>query len=175
VLAAGSPADLTHRLMHKTIAAVSDDLNKFRFNRAVARIREFSNALGELIGAEPASAPAELRWVYRTGFLNLLHLIGPMTPHLAEELWAHLEGESAELLCERPWPVADAALAADESITIAVQVNGKLRATLDVARDMPGPELQAMALELPIILKGLDGKPPRKVIVVPNRIVNVVL
>jgi leucyl-tRNA synthetase len=71
--------------------------------------------------------------------------------------------------------VADASLAADDTVTIAVQVNGKLRATLDVARDMPGPELQSAALELPIIAKSLDGKAPRKVIVVPNRIVNVVL
>ena len=98
-----------------------------------------------------------------------------MTPHLAEELWSHLAGEGAELLCERPWPVADPALAADDTVTIAVQVNGKLRATLDVTRDMPGPELEEMALSLAVIAKNLDGKPPRKVIVVPNRIVNIVL
>ncbi len=174
-LAAGSPSDLTHRLMHKTIAAVTDDLEKFRFNRAVARIREFSNALGELIGAEPTQASPDVRWVYRTGFLALLHLIGPMTPHLAEELWSSLSDEGAELLCERPWPVADAALVADDSVTIAVQVNGKLRATIDVARDMPSAELQTAALALPLLIKSLDGKTPRKVIVVPNRIVNVVI
>jgi leucyl-tRNA synthetase len=128
-----------------------------------------------LIGAAPADASDDVRWVYRTGFVTLLHLIGPMTPHLAEELWSLLAGETAELLCERPWPVADPALAADDTVTIAVQVNGKLRATLEVARDMASPELQEAALSLAIIAKNLDGKPPRKVIVVPNRIVNVVL
>ena len=174
-LPAGSPADLVHRLMHKTISAVSDDLDKFRFNRAVARIREFSNALIEMIGPDPSQASDEIRWIYRTGFIALLHLIAPMTPHLAEELWSHLTGDGAELLCERPWPIADAALVADDSVTIAVQVNGKLRATINATRDMPGPELQATALALPALVKALDGKAPRKVIVVPNRIVNVVV
>ena len=102
-------------------------------------------------------------------------MIGPMTPHLAEELWSNLTGPEAELLCERPWPVADAALVADDTVTIAVQINGKLRATLELARDLPKEELEAAAMALPITIKSLDGKPPRKVIVVPNRIVNVVI
>ena len=109
------------RATHKTIAAVTDDLDKFRFNRAVARIRELTNALDELPTAEPG-APE----VLREGLETLARLVGPMMPHLAEEMWQTLGGSG--LLAEQPWPVADPDLTRDEQVTIAVQVNGKLRA-----------------------------------------------
>ena len=122
------PVAAVRRATHKAIAAVTDDLDKFRFNRAVARIRELTNALDELPAAEPG-APE----VLREGLETLARLIGPMMPHLAEEMWQEL-GRSG-LLAEQPWPRADPGLTRDEQVTLAVQINGKLRATLDMPRD----------------------------------------
>jgi leucyl-tRNA synthetase len=155
------------RVTHKTIAAVTDDLDKFRFNRAVARIREFTNALDELPVAEPG-APG----VLREGLETLAHLLGPMMPHLAEEMWQQLGGSG--LLAEQPWPVFDLDLTRDEQVTLAIQVNGKLRATLEVPRDTAADTVENAALALPQVARWLDGHLPRKVIVVPNRIVNIV-
>jgi leucyl-tRNA synthetase len=155
------------RATHKTIAAVTDDLDKFRFNRAVARIRELTNALEELPASDPGAAE-----VLREGLEVVARLIGPMMPHLAEEMWEALGGEG--LLAEQPWPVADHQLTRDEQITIAVQVNGKLRGTLEIPRDLDRAAVENAALGLPQVTRWLQGQPPRKVIVVPNRIVNIV-
>ena len=157
----------TRRATHKTIAAVTDDLDKFRFNRAVARIRELTNALEELPSSEPG-APE----VLREGLETLARLLGPMMPHLAEEMWQTLGGEG--LLADQPWPVADPQLTRDEQVTIAIQVNGKLRGTLEIPRDMDKAAVENAALALPQVTRWLEGRPPRKVIVVPNRIVNIV-
>ena len=167
------PADLPpalaaiRRATHKTIAAVTDDIDKFRFNRAVARIRELSNAL-EGVTDTGAAAGA----VMREGLETVTRLLGPMMPHLAEEMWQHLA--HGDMLADMPWPQADADLARDEQVTIAVQVNGKLRATLDLPRDAAANEVEEAALALPQVTRLLDGKAPRKVVVVPNRIVSVV-
>jgi leucyl-tRNA synthetase len=161
------PVAAIRRATHKTIAAVTDDLDKFRFNRAVARIRELTNALDELPVAE-SGAPE----VLREGLETLAHLLGPMMPHLAEEMWQELGGSG--LLAEQPWPVFDPDLTRDEQVTIAVQVNGKLRATLEIPRDAATDAVESAALALPQVLRWLEGHAPRKVIVVPNRIVNIV-
>ena len=155
------------RATHKTIAAVTDDLDKFRFNRAVARIRELTNTLEELPASE-SGAPE----VLGEGLETLARLLGPMMPHLAEEMWQTLGGEG--LLAEQPWPVADPQLTRDEQVTIAVQVNGKLRGTLEIPRDVDRLAVEKAALALPQVLRWLEDRPPRKVIVVPNRIVNIV-
>jgi leucyl-tRNA synthetase len=155
------------RTTHKTIAAVTDDLDRFRFNRAVARIRELTNALEELPAVEPGGAE-----VLREGIEALTRLLGPMMPHLAEEMWETLGGDG--MLAEEPWPTADPELTRDEQVTVAVQVNGKLRATLDVPRDTASAAVENAALALPQVARWLDGQAPRKVIVVPNRIVNIV-
>jgi len=155
------------RATHKTISAVTDDLDKFRFNRAVARIRELTNTLEDFASSEPG-APE----VLREGLETAARLIGPMMPHLAEELWQRLGGES--LLADQPWPVAEPELIRDEQVTIAVQVNGKLRGTLEIARDLDKAAVESAALELPQVARWLEGQSPRKVIVVPNRIVNIV-
>jgi leucyl-tRNA synthetase len=166
--AALSPALVAiRRATHKAIAAVTDDLDKFRFNRAVARIRELTNALDELPAAKPGAAQ-----VYREGLETLALLLGPMMPHLAEEMWEALQGSG--LLAQQSWPKADPELTRDEQVTIAVQVNGKLRATLDIARDSDKGAVENAALALPQVLRWLEGHQPRKVIVVPNRIVNIV-
>jgi leucyl-tRNA synthetase len=156
------------RQTHKTIAAVTDDIDRFRFNRAVARIRELTNALEEI----PVDGGEAAGIVLREGIEATARLLGPMMPHLAEEMWEHLG--HAEMLTDTPWPVADAALARDEQVTIAVQVNGKLRATLDLPRDAPANDVEQAALALPQVTRLLDGRAPKKVVVVPNRIVSVV-
>jgi leucyl-tRNA synthetase len=160
-------AAAVRRITHKTIAAVTDDLDKFRFNRAVARIRELSNALEELPAAEPGGPEA-----LREGLETLARLLGPMMPHLAEEMWHELGGQG--LLAEQPWPRADPELRRDEQVTLAVQVNGKLRATLEIPRDTASDAIENAALALPQVVRWLDGHAPRRVIVVPNRIVNIV-
>jgi leucyl-tRNA synthetase len=160
-------ASALRRTTHKTIAAVTDDLDKFRFNRAVARIRELTNAVDEL----PASAPGAAH-ALREGLETLALLLGPMMPHLAEEMWEQLGHEGS--LAEEPWPQSDPELTRDEQVTMAVQVNGKLRATLDIPRDTASAAVEDAALALPQVARWLEGHAPRKVIVVPNRIVNIV-
>ena len=103
----------------------------------------------------------------------LVRLAGPMMPHLAEELWQVLGRD--RLLAEQSWPVADPALLVSDSVTIAVQVNGKLKATIDLPRDADQTSAEAAALADARIVSAMAGKPARKVIVVPNRIVNVVV
>ena len=155
------------RQVHRTISAVSDDLEKFRFNSAVARIRELTNALADLdrsvIGGDA---------VFRFGVETLAQLINPLTPHLSEEIWQSL-GRTT-ILTETPWPAFDPALLEDDTVTIGVQVNGKLRGTITVAKAAANGVFEAAALALPAVQKQLDGKPPRKVIIVPGKIVNIV-
>jgi leucyl-tRNA synthetase len=166
-----SDADIAlRRAIHKTIRAVTEDLEKFRFNRAVAHIRELTNALSDF-----AEKPhdAEGAWVLREGFEAIARLLAPLAPHLAEELWQRL-GHSA-VLAESPWPEADLDLVVDDTVTVAVQVNGKLRGQIELPRDAAREDAEKAALALPAVAKASEGKPPRKVIVVPNRVVNVVV
>jgi len=156
------------RLVHKTIAQVGEDLERFHFNKAVARIREMTNGLGELPGADAGAA-----WVLREGLEATARLIGPMMPHLAEEMWLALGGDG--LLAEAAWPEADSTLLVDDSVTVAVQVNGKLRATIELPKDADAALAEQTALAQPQVISAMSGKPARKVVVVPNRIVNVVV
>jgi leucyl-tRNA synthetase len=146
---------------------VSEDLDKFRFNRGVAHIRELTNLLETLNDDAPGTGA-----VLREGFEAAVQLFGPMMPHLGEALWHELGHPT--LLADQPWPKADPALTVEDNVTIAVQVNGKLRGTVALARDIGTPTAEAAALALPAVQRALDGRAPRKVIVVPNRIINVV-
>ena len=166
--ALGGDAGEAWRFIHKTIAGVTNDLEKFRFNRAVARVRELTNLLGELGGTGE-----DVAWVRRFGLETSVLLLGPMIPHLAEELWQRL-GHTT-LLADTPWPEADRALLVDDTVTVGVQVNGKLRGTLDLPRDADRTDVELQALELEGVRRAMDGKQPRKVVVVPNKIVNVVV
>ena len=156
------------RELHKTIAGVTEDIERFHFNRAVARVREFTNLFEGY--TESGNRAARVR---RECLDAVARLIGPMVPHLAEELWRHLGHET--MLVEAGWPEADSGLTADETVTVAVQVGGKLRATLVVGVDTQEEALRAAALADNNVQKAIAGKTVRKVIVVPNRIVNVVL
>ncbi len=163
----GSVAEKARRQTHKTVALVGDDLERFHFNKAVARIRELTNTLAELPAGELGAA-----WALREGLETVVRLIGPMMPHLGEELWSQLG--HATLLVDTPWPQVDPALLVEDSVTVAVQVNGKLRGTIELPKDANAKDAEDAALAVPAVAAVLAGKPPRKVIVVPNRIVNVV-
>ena len=150
------------RKTHQTIAAVADDIAALSFNKAVARIYELTNATEK--AAPSASRSAAIR--------TLLLLVAPMMPHLAEEAWAALGQDG--LIAEAAWPAVDPALLVDDEVTIAVQVNGKLRDTLTVAKGLDKAALEALALASGKVQAMLAGAAPKKVIVVPDRLVNVV-
>ncbi|MGE3769807.1 MAG: leucine--tRNA ligase [Bdellovibrionales bacterium] len=152
------------RTIHKSIKAIGEDFDAFRINRAIARLRELSNALEEL--------PAIEAYVLHEGVTALVQMFNPIMPHITEELWQRLG--NAQMLVETPWPAFDAALAEDDTVTIGVQVNGKLRATITLPKNAPSGEFEKAALAEPGVQKALEGKPAKKVIVVPGRIVNVV-
>ena len=155
------------RTAHKAVETVTGDVDSFRFNRAVARIYELTNALAAF---KPEDAGD--RWAQREATEFLVRLIAPMMPHLAETLWARLG--HGEMLVNHAWPKADPTLTVEESVTVAVQVNGKLRAKVELPRDAEEAQAQEAALAQPAVRKALGEKAPRKVIVVKNRIVNVV-
>ena len=158
----------TRRATHRTIAAVTADLEKFHFNRAVARVRELTNVLAELNSGE-----AGANVVLREGLEVVVRLLGPMIPHLAEELWCCLGHR--EMLVDTPWPEGDEELIAEKTVTVALQVNGCLRGTLELPKDTGRQETETAALAEAAVIRAIGGKTVRKVIVVPNRIVNVVV
>jgi leucyl-tRNA synthetase len=153
--------------IHGTIAGVTGDLEKFHFNRAVARIRQLTNELGTIDRSEPAGDAA-----YRFGLEIVLRLLAPMTPHICAELW-HRMGQ-AEALFAMPWPEADAQYLQRDTITIAVQVNGKKRATIELPAEHNKADAEQAALADEGVQRAIGDKPVRKVIVVPGKIVNVV-
>jgi len=155
------------RLAHKTIGSVSADLDRFHFNKAVARLRELTNGIDGLERAAPGAAS-----VRREAVGILVQLLAPMLPHLAEEMWAAMGHET--LLADTPWPEANPVLIRDDTVTVAVQVNGKLRGTLELSKDCDNDDAEATALALDAVTAAMDGKAARKIIIVPNRIVNIV-
>jgi leucyl-tRNA synthetase len=159
--AAGEDKTLDRRT-HQTVAAVAGDIEALSFNKAVARIYELASAIDK--AAPSASRSAAIR--------ALLLLVAPMMPHLAEEGWALIGGEG--LVATAAWPTVDPALLVDDEVTIAVQVKGKLRDTLIVAKGTSKEDLEAMALASEKVLRALEGAPVKKVIVVPDRLVNLV-
>jgi leucyl-tRNA synthetase len=150
------------RKVHRTIAAVGANIESLAFNKAVANLYELANALEKAPASPSRSGAVEI----------LVRLAAPMVPHLAEEAWAALGREG--LIADAKWPEADPALLVEEEVTIAVQVNGKLRDTLTAPKGAAKEILEEMALASEKIVRILDGKPPRKVIVVPDRLVNLV-
>jgi leucyl-tRNA synthetase len=155
------------RAAHKALAAVTDDLSSLRFNRAIARIYELANALGAAITAAKAEAAAVGE---AAEFLVLMS--APMMPHLAEECWHAMKKRG--VVVDTPWPKPDSALLADDQVTIAVQINGKRRDEITIPQDLGAAELEAQVLKLESVARALDGRQPKKVIVVPGRIVNIV-
>jgi leucyl-tRNA synthetase len=160
------PEDL-RRAAHKALAAVQGDIEDLRFNRAVARIYELANAIGAELQAGRGSTAAA-----REAARILVQLIAPMMPHLAEDCW-HALGQTG-LVAEAAWPGVEQALLLEDTITLPVQVNGKKRADITVSRDADNTAIEAAVLSHEAVKRAMEGKPARKVIVVPQRIVNVV-
>jgi len=159
--ASGDDAALTKQL-HRTIAGIGADIGAMHFNKAVAKVHELVNALEKAL---PSGAKSD-------AVLTLARLISPMLPHLAEEGWAAM-GQSG-LVAQQPWPTHDPALLIDDDVSIAVQVNGKLRDTLTLPRSADRAALEAAALASDKVIRSLAGTAPKKIIVVPGRLVNIV-
>jgi leucyl-tRNA synthetase len=159
--AAGEDKGLDRKL-HQTIAAMGANIEALAFNKAVANIYELANAIEK---APPSASRSE-------AVTTLMRLVAPMVPHVAEQAWA--EAGNAGLVADAAWPEADPALLVEDEVTIAIQVNGKLRDTIRAAKGAAREDLEALAVGNEAVLRILDGAPPRKVIVVPDRLVNVV-
>jgi leucyl-tRNA synthetase len=166
----GAPALALRKAAHGALAKVTEAIDKLHFNVGVAHIYEFANALGAAV-ANPAATP-DFAFAVREAADILVRLFNPMMPHLAEECWAALGHDT--LAAEEPWPEVEAGLLIESTITLPVQVNGKKRADVTVPREAAAPEVEAAVLALDAVQRALDGKRPKKVIVVPQRIVNVV-
>jgi leucyl-tRNA synthetase len=177
-----SPAAIALRkATHQALAKVTDDIEKLHFNVCVAAIYEFANALSGAIGDIGSAGPEngasssptpDMRWAMSEAVNVLVQLFAPMMPHLAEECWAML-GHDA-LVAEAAWPAVERDLLVEDTVTLPVQINGKKRAEVTAAREASNAEIEAAVLALDAVKKALDGKSPKKVIIVPGRIVNVV-
>ncbi|MCV2873751.1 leucine--tRNA ligase [Defluviimonas sp. WL0050] len=152
------------RAMHRAIHDVTQTIEGFAFNKAIAKLYEFANAIQKSDASKP---------VQRQAIMVLAQLMSPMTPHLAEDIWAHQGGEG--LIAQAPWPKADPAMLVDDNVTLPIQINGKRRAEISVPKEMPASEVEKIVLADEAVIRALNGGAPKKLIVVPGRIVNVVI
>jgi leucyl-tRNA synthetase len=170
------PASLTpaqkamRRQLHETVAKVGDDIGRRRnFNTAIAALMELLNALSKFDDMSDAG-----RALRHETLEAMVLLLNPFTPHTSHALWQVL-GHAETLIEDVPWPKADPTALVRDIVTLAVQVNGKLRGTLEAAPDAPREQLEAAARSLPGVVAAIGGKNVRKVIVVPGKIVNIVV
>ena len=152
------------RETHKTIRDVTLGFESFGFNASIAKLYAFTNSVAKSKAGGAAKKEAAAA---------LAQLMSPITPHLSEEIWEMLGGEG--LILHAPWPVADEAMLVDQNVTLPIQINGKRRAEISVPKDMPKEEVEKIALSHEAVIRALDGAQPKKLIVVPGRIVNVVV
>jgi len=165
-------AKALRRIVHRAVHNVGAEIEGLRFNRAVAQIYELTNALVRTSGLVSAAPAARLDALVE-GVERLIQLLAPMMPHLAETCWEAL-GKTA-LVADAPWPEVDPALLVDDTVTLPVQVNGKRRGEIAVPKGTPAAEVERLVLSLDEIVRILDGQTPKKVVIVPDRIVNVVV
>ncbi len=162
------------QLAHKTLKAVQNDYDRLWFNKAVARIYELVNALaGPLTKVAAGEGDAAYRAAIRNAAEILIQLVAPMTPHLAEECWMTLGNK--ELIAHTAWPDYDESLVVENDVILPVQINGKKRAELTISRDADQNAVTEAVLELDAVKNVLNGQAPKKIIVVPQRIVNIVV
>ena len=154
------------RILHRTVRKVSTDIEAFKFNTAIAALMGFTNALAEAQGQAGAT-------VWEECCDALVRMLSPIVPGLADELWRALGRPGSAH--EQPWPAWDETLAAEQTVTIVVQVNGRTRERIKAPAGIGEPELKALALACPAVQHHLDGRPPQRVVVVPGRLVNVVI
>jgi leucyl-tRNA synthetase len=170
----GEAARALRRKTHQTIARVTDDFEKLDLNTNVAALMELSNAIGEF-NVDPAAAAAADVFAVREAIEGLVVMLAPFSPHVAEEMWESLGHEGGLVQAAAVWPQADPELARKEELEIPVQVNGKLRARVVAAPDITESELRALALADSKVQSFVEGHQIVKVIVVPQRLVNVVV
>ncbi len=156
------------RTTHATVANVTDDIDNFRFNKAIARLYEFINAVRKAGNNDKIDSA-----VLAEALSVLPRLVAPFIPHIAEECWAHMGGEG--LVCNAPWPKSDKGLLVSETVRLPIQVNGKRRGELNVSKTAEQEQIKELALAMPEIQRHVEGKEIRKFIVVPGRIVNIVV
>ncbi len=161
---AGEGDDDLLKEMHKAIHEVTMSIESFGFNAAIAKLYGFTNTLAKSKAGKAAK---------REAIMAMAQLMAPMTPHLAEDIWAHQGGEG--LVAQAAWPKADESMLVDDTVTLPIQINGKRRDEITVAKDMPKEEVEKLVLANETVIKMLDGAEPKKLIVVPGRIVNVVV
>ena len=167
-----SPSALALRkAAHAALAAAEDAIKGLRFNVAVARIYELTNAIAAAVAIPDEDAM--LRQAIDEALDIAVLMMAPMMPHLAEECWVTLGHE--DLVATRPWPEIDRNLLVEDTFTYPIQINGKKRAELTIAIDAPQAEVEKATLALDAVRRALDGQKPKKIVVVPKRIVNVVV
>jgi leucyl-tRNA synthetase len=167
----GAESTELRRAAHKALHGVTEDVERLRFNRCVAHIYELSNAISGMLAKQAEIAP-DMAAALREAATILVQLMAPMMPHLAEECWRVLGREG--LVAEAAWPALDKALLVEESFAYPVQVNGKKRSEVTISRQAGQAEIEAAVLADAAVQRALEGRSPKKVIVVPLRIVNVV-
>ncbi|NNE80129.1 MAG: leucine--tRNA ligase, partial [Silicimonas sp.] len=160
----GSDDETLMKALHRTIHDVTMGVESFGFNASIAKLYAFTNVLAKT---------KAFNSVRREAILTLARLMSPMTPHLAEEIW-HMQGGEG-LIADAPWPEADESLLVEDSVTLPIQINGKRRSEITVAKDMDKAEVEKLALADQAVIKALAGGQPKKLIVVPGRIINVVI
>jgi len=152
------------RALHKTIKDVTTGVGSFGFNAAIAKLYAFTAVLVKSKAGYGAQ---------REAIVTLAQLMAPMTPHLAEDIWAHQGGVG--LIANATWPVADPTMLVEDNVTLPIQINGKRRDEITVPKDMSKDALELLVLENTAVIKALNGATPKKLIIVPGRIVNVVI
>ncbi|MFG1263446.1 leucine--tRNA ligase [Xanthobacter aminoxidans] len=166
------------RAAHGLVATVAEDIERLRFNVAVAHVHEFANVFGSAVAAARSApeVPEDLAFALREAAEMLTGVVAPMTPHLAEECWVALGHGSQEstLVAEASWPATEADLLRRDTVTLPIQINGKKRDDIVVPREATPAEVEAAVLALESVQRALDGRAPKRIIVVPQRIVNVV-
>jgi leucyl-tRNA synthetase len=156
------------RKLHQTILKVTDDLTNFRFNTAIAALMELNNLLVKLKDSAVTQMP-----IWEETIDTMLLLMAPIFPHISEELWQRRGHDSSVHL--QSWPQGDAEKSRADEVAVVIQINGKVRDKLIVAPDTPSAVIESQALALENVQKWIDGKGVRKVIVVPNKLVNIVI
>jgi leucyl-tRNA synthetase len=166
-------ATAIRKAVHNALIKIEEDLERLRFNRAIAQIYDLTNRLSAAVGAiDTPEIGQDIRLAFREAADIFVQLFAPMMPHLAEECWERLGHDQP--VAAAAWPLADRDLVVEDTIALPVQVNGKKRGDLVIARSATSADIETAAVALEGVQRALEGRPVKKIIIVPQRIVNVV-